>query len=158
MSVVVIGVGNRARRDDGLGPAVADLIAACPRPGVRVFSELAESAALLDAWAGADLAVVVDAVLGDVAAPPGRVRRRRLDDFAAPVALSSHDLDLRQTFELGRALGRAPGAVVVVTVDAADVGHGQGLSPAVAAALPEAVRVVESALAEHAQEAAQQAP
>ena len=154
ISAAVIGIGNDHRRDDGIGPAVAAAVAARELPGVRVHSCAAEPTALLDAWEGADLAIVVDAVAGGV---PGRVRQCHLDEVAQSAALSSHDLSVRQTYELGRVLGRAPGLIVLVTVDVADTGHGTGLSPAVSAALPQAVATV-VALVEHAQEAAHQQP
>lgn len=136
---VVIGIGNTFRRDDGIGPAVAETVAAQHHPGVRVLSCVAEPTAILDAWSGSGLAVLVDAAVGP---PPGQVRTTHLDDLAEPVTVSSHDLSLRQTWELGRALDRAPGEVLVVTIGVADTGHGTGLTPAVAAALPEAVGAV----------------
>jgi hydrogenase maturation protease len=137
---VVIGVGNPDRRDDGVGPAVA--AAVFVPPGVVVVSCPAEPTAILDAWDGSELAVLVDAAVGGT---PGRVRSGTIDELgmAAEKPFSSHDLSLPQTYELARALGRAPGALVVVTVEIADAGHGVGLSPPVAAALPEAVRLVE---------------
>lgn len=149
---VVIGIGNDHRRDDGIGPAVAAAVAARGLPGVRVHRCAAELTAILDAWAGADVAVIVDAVVGGT---PGRVGRCSLDDVTESATLSSHDLNLRQTYELGRALGRAPASVVVVTIDIADTGYGSGLSPAVATALPHAVAAV-IALVEHAQKSAHQ--
>ncbi len=72
---------------------------------------------------------------------------------------TSHDLNLVQTYELARVLDRAPRRVVLVSVDAADVGHGDGLSPAVAQAIPQAVAVVRAELAGDAvQEALHQSP
>ncbi len=152
---VVIGIGNPLRRDDGIGPAVAAGLAAHDLPGTRVLTCPAEPTALLDAWEGAALAVLIDAVAGD---RPGRVRTCSLADLAEAAPVSSHDLGLRQAYELGRALGRAPASVVVVTVDVADTGYGQGLSPAVAAALPEAMRAVVALLGEQADESAHQKP
>ena len=156
---VVIGIGNDHRRDDGIGPAVAAVLAARARPGLRVVACGGEPAEILDAWTGADLAVLVDAADGGI---PGRIRQCAIEDLADPVPLSSHDLGLRQTYELGRALDRVPAALVVVAVDVADTGHGLGLSPAVAAALPEVVRVVEglldAAVLEQAGKAADQQP
>ena len=136
---VVIGIGNSFRRDDGIGPAVAAHLAGRGLPGVRVLSCAAEPTAILDAWQGVRRAVLIDAAVGG---PPGRVRQCSLDDVAESAPLSSHDLNLQQTFELGRALGRAPESVTVVTVDVADTGHGEGLTPAVRQALPEAVHAV----------------
>jgi hydrogenase maturation protease len=153
-AAVVIGLGNSYRRDDGVGPAVAAEVEARQPPGVRVVCA-AETTAILDAWAGAHLAVVVDAVIGGT---PGRVRLCALDDLVEDALVSSHELGLRQTYELGRVLGRAPQSVVVVTVDADDTGHGEGLSPAVATALPEAVDVVLRILVEHAEESPNQQP
>ncbi len=141
---MVIGVGNTYRRDDGVGPAVAAAVEALRLPGVRVVRCAAETTAILDAWDGAAIAVVVDATVVDAAAggPPGRVRHCGIDDFVEHPAVSSHELGIKQAHELAVVLGRAPDSVVVVTVDVTDTGHGVGLSPAVAAALPEAVRVV----------------
>ncbi|MGI9126012.1 MAG: hydrogenase maturation protease [Mycobacterium sp.] len=145
---VVIGIGNEFRRDDGIGPAVAAQLSGLP--GVRVLACAAEPAAILDAWTGAALAVLVDAAAGGV---PGRIRRCGIGDLVDPAPLSSHELNVRQTYELGRALGRVPESVVVVAVDVADTGQGPGLSPAVAAALPLAVGVVRDVLGDFRQQA-----
>ncbi len=152
---VVIGIGNPLRRDDGIGPAVAAGLAGHDLPGTRVLTCAAEPTALLDAWEGAALAVLIDAVAGD---RPGRVRTCSLVDLAEAAPVSSHDLGLRQAYELGRVLGRAPESVIVVTVDVADTGHGQGLSPAVAAALPDAVCAVVALLGQQADESTHQNP
>jgi len=143
---VVIGIGNDHRRDDGVGPAVAAAVAAQRFRGLRVITCAAEPTAILDAWEGAALAVIVDAAAGDDAVP-GRVRRSSIDDLAGAIGVSSHDLDLAQTYRLGRVLDRAPRTVVMVTVEADDFGHGIGLSPAVAAAVPDAVALVLAELA-----------
>ncbi len=137
---VVIGLGNAHRRDDGVGLAVAAEVGRqCP--GVAVVHCAVEPAALIDAWDGADVAVIVDAAVGqDVV--PGRVRRSGIGDLASPGVLSSHDLDLAATYRLAAALGRAPGRVVVVSVDVADVGYGSGLSAVVAQAVPATVALV----------------
>ena len=156
MTVVVIGIGNDLRRDDGIGPAVAAAVASRCLPGVRVLACAAEPAAILDAWNGADVAVLVDAAVDDDLVP-GRVRRWAAADLAVSNRLSSHDLDLRQTYDFGVALGRVPQSAVVITVDVADTGHGSGLTPAVAVALPEAVEMV-LAVIDHAQEAVNQQP
>lgn len=138
-AAVVIGVGNTYRRDDGVGPAVAAAVEALRLPGVRVVHCAAETTAILDAWDGTGLAIVVDAAAGGT---PGRVRHCGIGDFVDRPPVSSHELGLKQAHELAVVLGRAPDSIVVVTVDVSDTGHGVGLSPPVAAALPEAVRVV----------------
>ncbi|MFZ1176082.1 MAG: hydrogenase maturation protease [Mycobacterium sp.] len=140
--IVVIGLGNTYRRDDGVSVVVAAALDDLALPNVRVVTGIAEPMSLLEAWSGAALAMVIDAA---VAAPsvPGRVRRCGLSDFAAaPEGLSSHSVDVRGAHALGQALGRVPDALVVFTVEVADTGHGIGLTPQVARAAPEVVRLV----------------
>ncbi|KZM74694.1 hydrogenase maturation protease [Nocardia terpenica] len=142
---VVIGVGNEYRRDDGIGPAVAARIDALGLPGVLVTLCDGEPAGLLDIWAGVDLAIVVDAVLCEPSAP-GRIWRTTVDALRGRTrATSSHALGIPDALPLGRALGRVPGELVVLAVEAARLDLGAGLSDPVAAAVP---RVVQAVLAE----------
>ena len=60
-SVVVFGLGNADRGDDGVGPEVAGRLVGRVLSGVRVVSP-AEPVDLLDDGDAADLVVVVDAV------------------------------------------------------------------------------------------------
>jgi hydrogenase maturation protease len=143
---LVIGIGNSYRRDDGVGLTVADEIAKCRLPGVQVKTAIGEPGAILDAWTGAELAVVVDAAMGE-GLTPGRVRRWIPGDVDGPAAVSSHALGLPQTYALGQALGQLPDKLVVFTVEVADVDHGIGLTPAVAAAVPDVLDAVLAELA-----------
>ena len=152
---VVIGIVHPYRRDDGIGPAVAAAVDALLLPDVRVLNCAGEMTQILDAWAGAGTAVVIDAAVGGT---PGRVRRCALDEFVEATPFSSHELSLAKTYELARALDRAPDSVTVVTVDVADTGHGEGLTAVVAAALPEAVDVVLRILVEQPEETSNQQP
>jgi hydrogenase maturation protease len=140
-SVVVIGVGNRYRRDDGVGPAVAAAISERALPGVRVLVDIADPVALLDAWSGASLAVVIDAAIG-YPPSPGRLRRCAVADIATCTTMSSHAIDIASTVSLGLVLSRMPGEMVLFTIEAADTGHGEGLTPQVAAAVPKAADAV----------------
>ena len=84
---------------------------------------------LLEAWSGAALAIVIDAAVA-IPSVPGRVRRCTLADLrAGRDGLSSHSVDVARAHELAQALGRAPGELVVFTVEVADTGHGVGLTP-----------------------------
>lgn len=145
-AIVVIGLGNTHRRDDGVGVVVAAALDELALPNVHVVTGVAEATGLLEAWSEAELAMVIDAAVTPDSVP-GRVRRCALDDVvAAGEGLSSHSVDVRGgAHALGQALGRAPGALVLFTVDAADTGHGPGLTPQIARAVPE---VVDMAVAE----------
>ncbi|WP_280492372.1 hydrogenase maturation protease [Nocardia asiatica] len=139
---VVIGVGNDYRSDDGVGSAVALRIEELRIPGVLVTVSDGEPTSLLDAWDGVDLAVVIDAVRCEPSIP-GRVRRTDIDLLRrAGTTASTHTLGIQDALPLGRALGRLPGAIVVIAVDVASLELGVGLSEPVAAAVPRAVTAV----------------
>jgi hydrogenase maturation protease len=142
MTATVIGVGNPFRRDDGIGPAVVEAIARLDRPGVTTALSDGEPTQLIEAWTGMDLAIVIDAVRCDPAAP-GRVHRTGLDDLAAGTGQSSsHGLGIPEAVELARVLDLLPARLVVYAVEAGDVDFGTGLSVAVAAAVPTVVAAV----------------
>jgi hydrogenase maturation protease len=138
VDAVVIGLGNRYRGDDGVGVAAAAELNRLALPAVRVMTDLADPMRLLEAWSGATLAVVIDAAVG-TPPRPGRVRRCGLSDVATGDGLSSHSIDVVRTHTLGQALGRVPDELVLLTVEVADTGHGVGLTPRVARAIPEVV-------------------
>jgi hydrogenase maturation protease len=121
--VLVIGYGNALRRDDGAGPRVARLVAAHRWPGVRalVVHQLTPDLAVV--VAGAELAVFVDAVCADS------------ELSVRPIAATStvnvlgHTSDPARVIGLAEALfGRCPPAWLI-TVPAADMDYGKGLSP-----------------------------
>jgi hydrogenase maturation protease len=142
LRAVVIGIGNPYRRDDGIGPEVATQIQGRRLPGVRVVISDGEPSGLLEAWEGADLAVVVDAVQR-VPASPGSIHRLAASQLETGcTAASSHGLGVPDAIRLGRALERLPRQVVILAVEGADTGPGTGLSGAVAAAVPQVVIAV----------------
>jgi hydrogenase maturation protease len=135
--VVVIGVGNPYRRDDGLGPAVVSLLRDRGLPGIEVAESDGEPSRLIELWTGASLAVVVDAILTRPA-HPGRVHR--LSAYhpvvsAGATAASSHGVSLGEAVDLARALDRMPERLLLLAVEAEDVGFGLGLSQPVADAV-----------------------
>ena len=139
MSATVIGVGNRLRRDDAAGLVVLDRLHALAPRGADLVESDGDAAALLDTWEGAELVVVTEAVRHG--APAGSVVRAvvdpELDTSALGTANGTHDFGLGAAIALGRALGRLPRRLVIVGVEPGDVGHGEGLSPQVAARVPE---------------------
>ena len=145
--IVVVGLGNSYRSDDGVGIVAAAALGELALPGVRVVTDVVEPMSLLEAWSGARLAVVIDAavVTSSVPSVPGRVRRCTLSDVVTPCeGLSSHSVDIGRTHALGQVLRRVPDALVVFTIEVADTRHGIGLTPEVARAVPEVVGMVVS--------------
>jgi hydrogenase maturation protease len=132
----VVGVGNALRGDDGVGIAVAERIRGRVPTDVDVVECEQEPSRLLDAWGGADLAVVVDACASGEA--PGTVRRFDVSDRSLPSRVfrsSTHAFGVGDAVELARALDRLPRRVVVFGVEGGQFAAGAGLSPAVESAV-----------------------
>jgi hydrogenase maturation protease len=141
---LLIGYGNELRRDDGLGPAVVRAFAG--RPGLRVIEAHQLLPEHIEAAAAVEMVILVDAAV-DIA--PGEVRSQQIasTDGAGPL-FDLHELDPVGLITAASALYvRAPEAWLV-TVGVADVEFGEGLSPEVEAAVPEAVAVVERLIAQ----------
>ena len=132
--MIVIGVGNPWRRDDGAGLAVARAAGGvCTNDPVR----------LLDLWAGARHAVVIDACASG--SPPGTIHRGVAGLAAHPA--STHGFGVADAIELASLLGSLPERVDVYAIEGADFGHGDGLTPAVAASVGALVRELTAAVA-----------
>jgi hydrogenase maturation protease len=130
---LIAGVGNAWRGDDAAGLVAARRLRET-LPGVRVVEVEGDPAALLDLWAGAERAIVVDAVRSG--APPGTIHR--VDASALPAGLrsaSTHALGLADAVELARALGRLPARLELYGIEGARFETGEGLTPAVARAV-----------------------
>jgi len=149
--IVVVGLGQSLRRDDGAGLAAVEAWReAYPdnaiAQGVRV--ELAElpGLALIDLLLGSGAAILVDAVRSG--APPGKLHiltESELEAFAAGSA-SAHGLGVAETLALGRRLypHQMPPKIVLIGIEGASFEPGPSLSPMVKTILPDAVRAIQS--------------
>jgi len=136
-------LGSRFRGDDAVGPLIADRLRAA---GATVLDCDDEPTRLLDAWAGLELVVIVDAVSSGAVA--GTVHRVDPGDGPLPGDLglaSTHAFSISDALELGRAVGQAPRRVIVIGVEGAAFGMGDPITAEVEAALD---GVAESVLAE----------
>ena len=125
MKSLVIGYGNVLRGDDGIGPWVAETLAATAPPDVRVLSvhqltpELAETIAL------AEIVIFVDAHLAE---PGADVVVSRLEAETTAESLG-HVFHPAQLLAWTRALyGAVPDAYLVM-IPAATFEVGEALSP-----------------------------
>jgi len=144
--VLVAGIGNPDRGDDGVGPAVANRLRGSVPAGVRILERSGDVLALIEEWDGFFAVVVVDA-----AAPigrPGRIHRLDLTGQALSVGLarsSTHAFGIAEAVELARNLGRLPGHLIAYLVEGERFEIGASLSPGVAEAVD---RVAERILLE----------
>lgn len=139
--VLIVGLGNPLRGDDGIGMRVAALLAQGELPpGVEVIEGGTPGLGLVPVLEGRRRVVLVDAA--DVGRGPGAFVRFTLDEarlVGDEKHISIHDAGLRDALLLAAALGELPDEVVIVGVQPANVDWHEGLSPEVEASLPEIV-------------------
>lgn len=128
--MILVGLGNSFRRDDGVGPALLQRLA-------QVESHYCEGdpLRLMAALDGQRGAVVVDAVSGT---EPGRIHRwvwgETPPELLGP-KLSSHAFSLFEALTLMENLQKLPPKVVIFGMEGEDFSWGTGFSSPVEQAL-----------------------
>lgn len=149
-AVVVIGVGNPYRRDDGVGPAVIQRLRSAGLPETTLAESDGEACALIMLWERRPLAVLVDAIHAQPA-HPGRIHRLVASCPAPERAgtTSSHTIDMGEAVALARELDRLPDRMIVYGIEVADTDFGTGLTPAVARAADQAAEEIAAEVRAH---------
>lgn len=139
--VCVLGVGNRDRRDDGVGSLIAERLAAQDLALTIDAGSVPENYLEKVARFRPETILIIDAV--DFGGYPGEFRL--LDaDAIAPSGLSSHALSLRMTAEYLKA--RTQACLVFLAIQPADVSSGTVLSDEVSRAVKTAQETLSAAL------------
>jgi hydrogenase maturation protease len=135
--LLVIGYGNTLRRDDGVGPRVAETVEELRLSGVQTISCPQLTPGLADPLSQAGSAVFVDVAVD----PADPVRLRRLDPSGSSKVLANA-ADPQTLLALSRdVFGRAPDAWML-TVPAEDLAFGEQLSPTAKRGVMSAVRAI----------------
>jgi hydrogenase maturation protease len=137
-TVLILGLGNPLRGDDGAGCCLVEELARRELPpGVRVLDAGVGGLGLLDLMEGWERVIIVDAT--EMGRKPGEfVRFTPADARLAATSdrFSLHHAGLSEVLALAGALGRTLPEVVIFGIQPVEVGWREGLSPAVEAALP----------------------
>ena len=143
--VLVIGIGNELRGDDGAGIEVARrLRGLAAEAGIDVRAQQGEPAGLIDAWSGRKAVLVVDTMRSG--AELGTICRFDASCEPLPAQLrgspSTHALSLAEAIELARALEQLPPRVVVFAIEGQRFETGAALSDEVQAVIPKVAGMV----------------
>lgn len=122
-SVVVIGVGNRARRDDAAGPLVVHEIAR-RRPDLRTVERDGDLSLLALDWERGDHVVVIDALADADGASGVTLVELDLEDVPRGRSVSSHGLGVVDAIRLAAAMGRVPGDLRLLGITGRDFAIG----------------------------------
>lgn len=147
-SIVIIGIGNEFRGDDGAGLVAAETLKAENLAGVEIKQQSGEGAILLESWQGYKTAIVIDAARGG--AVPGTIHRFEVNEQPLPRSMfnscSSHAFSLVESIEMGKMLNRLPAKLIVYGIEGKSFGMGVGLSPEIQAAISNLIRLIKDEL------------
>jgi hydrogenase maturation protease len=145
MKTLILGIGNTALTDDGVGCKVAQRLQKRlrGRSSIIVKETALSGLSLLDELTGYERLIIVDAIQTK-GGKPGAIYRLSPSDFKTGRMAIIHDLGLFSTLELGRKLEMdMPREVVIFAIEAKDmVTFAEKLSPEVEKAIPKAVDMV----------------
>lgn len=149
MRTTVLGLGNLLLSDEGVGVRVVEAAAVelGKRPGVSFLDGGTSTMELLDQLVGIDALIVVYALRGEE--PPGTLLRLEGSELAAffqRTRLSPHQLGLGDLLGALELLEARPRELVLLGIVPESLAHGLELSPAVAAAVPRALRLLAAEL------------
>jgi hydrogenase maturation protease len=126
--MLLIGVGNKMRGDDGVGVWVAEQVAH-QHPTIRTRILSGEGAGVIDALAGESRVVLVDATRSGK--PAGSIGRIDAIAQQLPSGLfnySSHAFGVAEAIEMARVLGQLPVDLTIYGVEGGSFAAGEGLS------------------------------
>jgi hydrogenase maturation protease len=131
--ILLIGIGNEYRSDDGIGLVVARKLKEKRLPKRIVVEEVVRETALMETWKGSDRVIIVDAASSG--AEPGIIHR--FDACAGPIPVgmdghsplrSTHTFSIAETIELARTLNQLPPHLIVYGIEGKTFKLGLGLS------------------------------
>jgi len=131
--IVIIGIGNEDRGDDGIGLIAARKIRRIFGDKIRVFENSGDGAAMLEQWRGAELVIVIDAAYSG--AKTGLIRKFMAGEQPLPTTdfpkNSTHNFGLYEAVETARALGTLPRRLIVYGIEGGCFSPGATISSAV---------------------------
>ena len=130
--IMVIGVGNPYRGDDGVGPFIAGKLKKENLPGTLVKAHSGEGTSLMESWKGASKVILIDAMRSG--ALPGKVRRFDALSESIPSDFfhySTHAFSIAEAVELARVMDRLPPHLIIYGIEGKNFEKEIGLSPEV---------------------------
>jgi len=141
--VLVIGIGNEYRSDDGVGLVVARELRARNLPSMQIIECGGDGAALMEAWETASRVILIDATA--CGSKPGTIYCLDASTRSIPIGLSfhsTHAFSVAEAIELARTLDQLPPYLLVYAIEGENFRAGVGLSPEVQNAAREVIERV----------------
>jgi len=130
--ILVIGIGNSLREDDGAGCLVAETLAQRADNRFRCLTVQQLTADLVTDLESAERVIFIDASVNH---PPGKIEVSNLSPDGGISACNSHDLTPRDLLTICRTLNGSAPQAVLYEIGGHSFDYGESLSEPVAAAV-----------------------
>jgi hydrogenase maturation protease len=141
--VLLVGIGNDYRSDDSAGLVAIRLLKARYLPGTLCIENNGDGTALLEIWAQANRAILIDAVSSG--ASPGTIHHLDALALLQPSRFSfssTHAFGLVEAIQLAYALKQLPASLTIFGIEGENFTAGTMLSPEVEKAVYQVVLLI----------------
>ena len=149
IKLLVLGYGNDLRSDDGVGPRVAELVAAWNLPGVQTLAFPLLTPEFAEAVAAARAVIFVDA---SVDGEGGQIQVRPVHPAHRRTAIG-HSGTPEELVALAESIYGARPTASLVTIPASDLGFGEELSAVAQEGVAQALRHIRQWISEESHRA-----
>jgi hydrogenase maturation protease len=128
--VLVIGIGNEFRNDDGVGMFVARKLRKLNLSHIKAIEHSGEGGQLAELWKEKRNVILIDATASG--AEPGTIFRFNATKQPVPTKFfhySTHDFSVAEAIEVSRVLSTLPARLLVYGIEGVNYSQGSELSP-----------------------------
>lgn len=146
-ALTVIGVGNRLRGDDAIGPLLIDALSMLPESEIELVDAGSDALGLLEYFEGRDQVLIVDACrMGHKPGTLLEFEPSQIDMVIVDDPLSLHGLGLAETIKMAESLQILPDDLKIIGIEPDSIQFNGSLSTPVQRALESAIEIVHDKL------------
>ncbi|MBD3234226.1 MAG: hydrogenase maturation protease [candidate division Zixibacteria bacterium] len=142
--ILVAGIGNDYRSDDGAGLEAVRRIRGMNINNVKTLEGVSDGTSLIEYFANRKFVFIIDAANSNAAG--GVIHRFDALKDAVPVEMltnfSTHSINIGQAIELAKALKQLPDSLIVFGIEGNNFENGAELSPEVVQAVDNVVELI----------------
>ncbi|MBM4175484.1 MAG: hydrogenase maturation protease [Ignavibacteria bacterium] len=143
LNILLIGIGNEFRSDDGIGILISRKIKQLNLPNIVVIEASGEGSELIELWKNQKFVIVVDAV--NSGSKPGKIFKFDVTEQSLPIKFfnySSHAFGLAEAVEVSRKLGELPERLLIYGIEGKNFSFGEKISEKVIEASDHVINLI----------------
>jgi len=130
--LLVIGIGNEFRNDDGIGLHVVRKLRKLNLSGIQIMEKSGEGAQLIELWKNETGVLIIDATSSG--SEPGTIHRLDVAKKTIPSKFfhySTHNFSVAEAVEMARTMKQLPTHFILYGIEGKDFSQGVDITPVV---------------------------